>query len=452
MGTRPANGDFRTPSWRLHLWRRVREFAVPEGMIETAAARRAVGDWAGACAAARVYVELDLRIVASRHGRELAGRVRADLRGLAPDLLRWHLPRTAPDGLLRPGLTVTLARYERPDAAGRRGRALHLVARTPPGWADAGQRFSLALWDPAHPHDDADLHPHPRPSRRFRMDLHRHLWDARVSDELRHRSGFDRLDESVAERWAAEAELLLGAEGRRTGRVGVRIGSRRLLVLGRTDAGAPVITAATDGGDGALPLLPDAATWVPPDAELLRAGLIGADALHPLVASALAPEHRAAAAPVHESPKERVQFVECRGARHRIAVVDGVLAPLDHEPDELHREELLAALAGTPLPCLRAVDRAHRNPASLDDVRGRLDHGDVEGAVAVVTSLLGPDAVLRDGALRDELDAAALRRIDHGLYRAGLAPSLAKALPRPPRRDDPARRALRTRPRDGVRR
>src|SRR4051794_25576715 len=101
-----ADGDS-----RLFRWLRVREFAVPPSMIETATARRMLGDWAGACAAARIDVDLDLRAVARVHGRELAALVRADLRHLAPDLLRWHLPRTAPDGLLRPGLTVALARY-----------------------------------------------------------------------------------------------------------------------------------------------------------------------------------------------------------------------------------------------------------------------------------------------------------------------------------------------------
>ena len=45
-------------------------------MIETATARRVVGDWAGACAAARVDAELDLRTVARRYGRELASQVR----------------------------------------------------------------------------------------------------------------------------------------------------------------------------------------------------------------------------------------------------------------------------------------------------------------------------------------------------------------------------------------
>ena len=98
-----------------------------------------------------------------------------------------------------------------------------------------------------------------------------------------------------------------------------------------------------------------------------------------------------------------------------------MLAPLDHDPAEIRREELLAALSGTPLPCLRAIDEAHRRPDCLAGVRERLDHGDTAGALAVVEGLLGPDALLRNGALRDELEAAARRRITYGLFRAGLA-------------------------------
>src|SRR5258705_478659 len=72
---------------RLLFWQRVREFAVPPSMIESATARRIAGDWAGACAAARVDVDLDLRAAARVHGRELAAWGRADLRWLA----RWTL-------------------------------------------------------------------------------------------------------------------------------------------------------------------------------------------------------------------------------------------------------------------------------------------------------------------------------------------------------------------------
>src|SRR5687768_207115 len=154
MHSHDASGDT-----RRSFWLRVREFAVPPSMIEAATVRRGAGDWAGACAAARVDVDLDLRAVARAGGAALAARIRADLRHLAPELLRWHMPRIAPDGLLRPGLTVSLARY---DVAGRAGPYLHLVARTPPAWADAGQRIGLALWDGSRSGARARGHPHPR--------------------------------------------------------------------------------------------------------------------------------------------------------------------------------------------------------------------------------------------------------------------------------------------------
>ncbi|MGW3355163.1 hypothetical protein ACWDFL_07045 [Streptomyces bungoensis] len=419
-------------SSRLSLWLRVREFAVPPSVIETATARRGAGDWAGACAAAGVDADLDLRTVARLHGRELAARIRADLRRLAPDLLRWHLPRIAPDGLLRPGLTLTLARYDRPGRAG----PVHLVVRTPPAWADAGQRIGLALWDTDRA--NTGRHPHPRPHRRYRLDLHRHLWDADLAGELRVRSGagapappdHDPLGllppggGHAVGRWAAEARILLHAEGRSTGTFGVRCGGGRRLALELTgghggEPGLRVATAPPAGGFAALPVLPDAATWVLPDLRLLRAGLLAPDRLHPLVAAALVPGavSRPARAP---DPADDARLVECRGATHRIGLVDGVLAPLDHGPGEVRREELLMALGGPPLPCLGAIDRAHRAPNCLTGVRERLAHGDTAGALAVVEGLLGPGARLRDGALRDALEAAAERRITYGLYRAGL--------------------------------
>ncbi|MFD5896522.1 MULTISPECIES: hypothetical protein [unclassified Streptomyces] len=469
MLTETVNGNS-----RFSFWPRVREFAVPPSMIETATARRHVGDWAGACAAAGIDVDLHPRTAARTHGSEFAARLRADLRHLAPDLLRWHMPRIAPDGLLRPGLTVALARY---DVAGRDGvYPVRLVVRTPPAWADAGQRISLALWDGSrtahgargHPHH----HPHPHPDRRFRLDLHRHLWDARRTDELRVRSGSGpspaggrpATDPDVlatvppeypcaVDRWAAEAGILLHAEGRSTGAFTVRFGAGRRLDLelfaDRDGVGPPVprlTNAATYGVASALPVLPDAATWVPPDLELIRAGLIEADRLHPLVASALVPDHTPAGPARVTDPAGQARLVECRGVRHRIGLVDGVLAPLDHEPDEIRREELLASLSGTPLPCLRAIDEAHRSPDSLSGVRERLDHGDAAGALAVVERLLGPDALLRGGPLRDELEAAAERRINYGLFRAGMVgpgPRSGRNLPHGPRPRD-----VRSRPRD----
>ncbi|MFG2874613.1 hypothetical protein ACGFYU_06320 [Streptomyces sp. NPDC048337] len=426
MLTRTADGDSR-PSF----WPRVREFAVPPSMIETATARRHAGDWAGACAAAGIDVDLNLRSVARGHGRDLASRIRADLRHLAPDLLRWHMPRIAPDGLLRPGLTVALARYDAP-GPGDGARPVHLVARTAPQWADGGQRISLALWDGSRSGAGACRHPRPRPDRRFRLDLHRHLWDARRTDELRIRHGAaagpPSDDGRATDRWAAEAQILLAAEERSTGAVTVRLGARHRLVLDLVapgdGLGPPTLRTApapTAGSVSALPVLPDAATWVLPDLDLLRAGAITADRLHPLVASALVPDGPPAGPSRHPDRPGAPHLVECRGALHRIGLVDGVLAALDHDPAEIRREEFLAALSGTPMPCLQAIDTAHRQPDCLTGVRERLAHGDTAGALAVVEDLLGPDAVLRDGALRDALEAAALRRVTYGLFRAGLA-------------------------------
>lgn len=461
MPTHTARGDS-----FLALWRRVREFAVPPSMIETATARRTAGDWAGACAAAGVDVDVRLRTVERSHGTDVTARLRADLRHLAPDLLRWHLPRIAPDGLLRPGLTLALARY---DTGAHRGRRpLHLVVRTPPAWADAGQRIALGVWDGDRLDAGARRHPHPRPHRRHRLDLHRHLWDARRSHELPSRCGADvppgatarapsgpDLTELVpdgypcaVDRWAAEAGIVLDAQGRTAGTVVVRLGARHRLALdlvrgddpgwGADGGGARAegasrwrITAASTraGRSSALPALPDAATWTLPDLQLLRAGLLTVDSLHPLVASALARGRASTGPSVVHDPPGGTYHVDCRGARHRIALVDGVLVALDHGPDEIRREELLVALTGTPLPCLQAIDEAHRRPDCLPGVRERLDHGDFAGAFAVVEALLGPGAVLRSGPLRDALEGAARRRIDYGLYRTDLTGSA----PRPER-------------------
>ncbi|MFJ1652754.1 hypothetical protein ACIOC2_15340 [Streptomyces sp. NPDC088337] len=472
---------------RLLMWQRVREYAVPPSMIETATARRAAGDWAGACAAARVDVDFDLRAVRDRHGTDLATRLRADLRRLAPDLLRWHMPRIAPNGRLRPGVTISLARYRSSGPT-----PLQLVVRTPPVRADAGQRMSLALWEGSGNEAPGQHlpHPHPHPDRRFRLDLHRHLWDSGRSGELARRCGAGAAP-SVAppgrptghdspwavSRWAAEAELLLRAEGPPRGAFTVRLGARNRAVLelvAPDDSHAPTFRPLRDAlpphAVAALPVLPEAAARVLPDLELLRAGLIAAGRLHPLVAAALASDGSApAAGPVHEAGDPH--RVQCRGEVHRIAPRNGVLTAIDHDAAQLHREELLMALGGPGLPCLRAIDAVHRSPEALPAVRERLGHGDVAGALAVVEALLGPAAVLRDGPLREALESAAARRIDHGLFRSGLLTAHPRAeavgdgnasgagrteaghRPRLDRRTPPAvrhKRSSRARPRTGL--
>jgi hypothetical protein len=139
---------------------------------------------------------------------------------------------------------------------------------------------------------------------------------------LPHRPGW------AVDRWAAEAAILLDAEGGRSkGRVTVRVGARDRLLLELVAPGDALgspdlrITAApVGGGTSALPVLPDAATWVLPDLELLRAGAIGADRLHPLVASALAPDHRAGGPVGTPDRAGQPRLVECRGARHGVVL------------------------------------------------------------------------------------------------------------------------------------
>ncbi|MCE3031377.1 hypothetical protein [Streptomyces sp. CMSTAAHL-2] len=446
----------------LLMWQRVREYAVPPSMIETATARRAAGDWAGACAAARVDTDLDLRAVRDRHGTELTSRLRADLRRLAPDLLRWHMPRIAPTGRLRPGLTISLAQY----GGYGDGPAVQLVVRTPPARADAGQRMSLTLWE--GPGDGTwGHHPHPHPDRRFRLDLHRHLWDRTRSGELARRCGSPDQDSPWAKgSWAAEAELLLRAEGRPRGAFTVRLGARGRAVLelvapddSHVPAFRPLPYDLPPQEAAALPVLPEAATRLLPDLELLRSGLITVGRLHPLVAEALTAVGSPARGPAPAGPAPEPHDphrVQCRGETHRIALRDGMLTAIDHHPAELRREELLVALGGPALPCLRAIDAVHRNPEALPAVRERLGHGDVTGALAVVEGLLGPAAMLRDGPLRQELESAAARRVDHGLFRAGLVAVHPAAAAQRPRLDrhTPAvlRRKLgsRSRPRTGL--
>nr|WP_231895982.1 hypothetical protein [Gordonia sp. LAM0048] len=121
-------------------------------MIDAATAARRAADWIGACAAAGFDADIDLDAVRRRCGADLAEHLQDDLLHLAPDLLRWHLPRMGPAGHLRPGLTIALARYGH-GPGNRFGTAgsVYLVARTAPRWADAGQRVSLTLWDGSTP-------------------------------------------------------------------------------------------------------------------------------------------------------------------------------------------------------------------------------------------------------------------------------------------------------------
>ncbi len=271
----------------LLMWRRVREYAVPPSMIEKATARRAVGDWAGACAAPGPTSISICAPCATATATELATRLRADLRRLAPDLLRCTCPGS------RPTAAATGPHAQPRPLRSPRPSAVHLVVRTPPARADAGQRMSLALWDGSR-RGPAGTTRTRTPTGVSGSTCNRHLWDAVRSADLARRCptagpghGADHgpghgaatglgLREHpggswAVECWAAEAEHLLRADGLlaalsraprrpdpdrvRTGRAGRRP---------RPHAASAARHAAAAGGRRS-PGAAEAAVRVPPD-------------------------------------------------------------------------------------------------------------------------------------------------------------------------------------------
>ncbi|MEU8228159.1 ankyrin repeat domain-containing protein [Actinoplanes sp. NPDC048967] len=127
-------------------YRRELNLCAPPAMIAAATERRLAGDWRGACAAALVEVDLDLRAVASSYGAAHAERIEAELTGFAPDLLRRFLPRS--EGRLVPRATVVLSRFDEPCRGAREGTRRHgpvLVATHPRSWQVVRQAVTLRV-------------------------------------------------------------------------------------------------------------------------------------------------------------------------------------------------------------------------------------------------------------------------------------------------------------------
>ncbi|BCJ73939.1 hypothetical protein CS0771_34830 [Catellatospora sp. IY07-71] len=457
-----------TESAELSTWHRVRRFAVPGRMIAEATARREAGDWQGACAAARVDTDVDLAAVRARHGTETAERIAGELSAFAPDLLRWHLPRALGGRTsLATGVTFTLApRVERvtPDTV-----ALQVEL---PKTVDGSQRLRLTvvqlrdlaplelpgyLWDAGEaaglrqayggsasrlPFLTADGTPVPvdayaaavgddLPARAERaaarqaagdlagawreagMDLDETLPDARysyyqVTRELvlakrLHLIALAPAARELARRHRAE-NVLLSADWR----VGFLF----------TPDGDTMRVRMT--GDNHLRSdtrsLAEPVHRVPPDLELLRAGLLTPAELHPLVRAALFPE----AAPEPAAPR-RPGFgpvrVRCRGDWHRVDNSGGRLVPLDHTAEEVQREQTLRALGGKVAGCFAAEQGWHdgktRLPRELQAQRRELMqtilHGDTDTLLELLDA--GLDPFVRDG--RGSTLLHLLRCLDH---------------------------------------
>ncbi|MFF0214546.1 ankyrin repeat domain-containing protein [Streptomyces vinaceus] len=171
-------GGFRTEDGPA--WRRIRRYAVPGWMIERATAHRLAGDWRAACAAAAVDVALDLPALAARHGAPVAQAVEEDLRHLAPDLVRWHLPRVLGGRTtLEPDVRVLLARYGS-------GAGAPVLSVTTGPMIEGPQRLRLDCAPLAPLRRAYSFVPQPIPED---WTAARPLWDARHTEELRERLG-----------------------------------------------------------------------------------------------------------------------------------------------------------------------------------------------------------------------------------------------------------------------
>jgi hypothetical protein len=428
-------------------------------MIEAATERRLAGDWLGACAAANVDVTFDFNDVADRNGAkmagELAGELAADLAGLAPDLLRWHLPRMPDDqDVLRPDLAIVLARY----------RNKTLFVRTPPSTV-AAQRLTLAFGAEPGKHT-------------WDWAGDRYLWDAGQADELRvhcdggERTPFFQPDGTLAELPVADpgdrdpaggAEWLAMLQDR--GQVveafalaGIRLDhttpeqprwyradpmselAAQRLMLTRLVAEAQLrrkfrvpinsywwllVEAGRRGDLAARVVGPEDFKQVPelgmtpvfqlPDIELVRCGHLTPDQLHPLVRRSLFPARPEPTEPAEELlPPVRVR---CQGGWHQVANRDGVLSG-PHTEQERRREQALKALGGKMSGCFQARQSwadgswlPKRLRAQRNEVFARLQHGDTAGVVALLDAGLDPH--VKDGRKRTLLHQ--LHLVEHEL-------------------------------------
>ncbi|MFE2298825.1 ankyrin repeat domain-containing protein [Streptomyces sp. NPDC059445] len=467
--------------------RRIRRYAVPRWMIERAAAARLAGDWRAACAAANVDVAFTLSEVADQCGHDVATALEHDLRHLAPDLLRWHLPRILGGRTtLATDKTVVLARY-RPKAADEDRLTAPYLHITTPAMVEGPQRIALRFGTVEDEKDGGVFGPGTEDWRHAR-----HLWDARHTTELRERcgGGTDRPpffhadatplnthelptadpgtgDPASRAEWTTllhekgetraalaaagiEADLtpvensrwyrvdleeLLGGialdhtrlepEIRR--QVAAGVGDRfviaahwRTYILLEPAAGGGLLMRAVDREEAkGVPLLAEALWRRLPDLDLLRAGGITAERLHPLVREALFPALPVPATPAGppEPTLPEPVRVRCRGEWHEVAFRPGGLLAMPHTDDEQQRERALRAFGGTVAGCF-ALEQTWtsgdgRLPKALRIQRTELflraQHGDTPGVLALLDA--GVDPRVRDPKGRTLLHL--LNLLDH---------------------------------------
>jgi hypothetical protein len=417
-----------------------RRYGVPPTMIEAAIERRSAGDWRGACAAADVECFFNPEMIRRRCGAEVAVALLDDLRTLAPDLLRWHLPRYAHgSGRLLAGLLVPLAGY------GGTETGFTLAAATPGFALKAGERIVLTFLETSSSgaRSGADAGGkavlqavHRRCAERYDLRSYRMFWDAACAMGLRELCGdavagaaiLPLQDEGrAAEAWtAAGFEVTFGSsrtppeEQRRLARwlsslpvnlpglkqrvsdalpaadeAVIRCGSGALVLSG-FNGGTTAVEVATSRSVRArgavVPEIPYAVWSRPLDADLFRLGLVETRDLHPLVGAAIADSDAERAGP--------------NGWRY--STESGI---------EAQYADSASSGAGNAVVLVRCGADLHR-VVRVDGCWQPVDHDDHPAREALMQRLGGPVNPCRGtaqhlGSGRHVIDAVA-RFLDHG--------------------------------------
>lgn len=343
----------------------------------------------------------------------------ATLRDLAPDLLRWHLPRRGHGpGDLLPGLLVPLAEFA--DGA----RHVTLAAATPRFALDAGQRIVLVLL--GGPEDGATRSVLEGVRQKYpdRLSLlrHRMFWSASAAPNLAELCDVSAADREItrlqdaglfSEAWhAAGFELRLPATPSRTRWLAalpirmsgladrvrltlpgvdeavVRSGVGALALSGLNSASV-VVRVVGDREALGLPVIPNAVWSRVLDADLLRLGYLGDHEVHPLIAQALLGSSRQTVPEPDEWLYREVPFIagpggaadggltlwiRCGATSHRIVYRDDTWQILDHSA-HAGREALLSRLGGPTNPCQQALDYLKSGRHVIDLAEALLSHG-----------------------------------------------------------------------------
>ncbi|MFE1310641.1 ankyrin repeat domain-containing protein [Streptomyces sp. NPDC058755] len=194
---------------------------------------------------------------------------------------------------------------------------------------------------------------------------------------------------------------------------------RTYILLEPVDAGGLLARAVDRDDVKGEPILAEALWRRLPDLDLMRAGGVAAEHLHPLVREALFPALRVPEGPVGPpgATAPAPVRVRCRGEWHEVAFRPGGLLRMPHSDEEQQRERAMRAFGGAVAGCF-AVEQTWtsgkgRLPKALRAQRHELflraQHGDTSGVLELLDA--GVDPRVRDASGRSLLHV--LNLLDH---------------------------------------